>query len=635
MSYQSKKCLLEVDVGITNFIGNNKGFSGTLKHRFSDFHVNEVRLDGSIVKLTDESVPDEAAESADVDYKIDAVSPEILLQLVELAMHGGQEVIIDVTDKSKSERREMHDLVRKKFPSKLVSNTKEKYGKKVLVVSKSNKSEADRRPTWPARRKGDYVHFVMHKENKDTMEVVNLIARKLKMKPNYITYAGTKDRRAKTSQMLCVRRVEPCRLAAINKHLNYINLGNYVFQPAALRLGDLKGNHFKIALRNVIGAEEDIKCALNYLKSEGFINYYGLQRFGSSFEVPTYYIGRALLLGEWAKAIDLILASREYEARDDVRAARATWQETRNAEAAYGKLGKGQNTVEGKLLQGLVKNGSDVMGALNFIPRNMRLLYLHSYQSLIWNKVASQRIEEFGLKPVVGDLVLRKVEDGTSADCMLQEVVSECNAGALPEDCNGESQPDAVTASEGVCNEEEIDFRGRQVCVLTEEQVKEASILDVVLPLPGYSVTYPNNTIAGWYEDLLKVDGLTSATMRQKAKSYSLRGSYRHLVVRPDYMSWKALRYSSPDDTLILSDVEQLRLVETPRDNPDGEYKALVVEFMLPPSCYATMALRQVMRQDTSAGFQANLGHHVQRHKRMCDTEESPLKKLKSDDYSV
>lgn len=34
------------------------------------------------------------------------------------------------------------------------------------------------------------------------------------------------------------------------------------------------------------------------------------------------------------------------------------------------------------------------------------MLYIHSFQSLVWNKIVSKRIKEFGLHPIVGDLVL-------------------------------------------------------------------------------------------------------------------------------------------------------------------------------------------------------------------------------------
>lgn len=41
------------------------------------------------------------------------------------------------------------------------------------------------------------------------------------------------------------------------------------------------------------------------------------------------------------------------------------------------------------------------------IPRNNRLMYIHSYQSYVWNNMVSKRIEDYGLKPVPGDLVLK------------------------------------------------------------------------------------------------------------------------------------------------------------------------------------------------------------------------------------
>ena len=41
------------------------------------------------------------------------------------------------------------------------------------------------------------------------------------------------------------------------------------------------------------------------------------------------------------------------------------------------------------------------------IPKNTRLMYVHSYQSYVWNRVVSRRIRECGLQLIAGDLVLK------------------------------------------------------------------------------------------------------------------------------------------------------------------------------------------------------------------------------------
>ena len=40
------------------------------------------------------------------------------------------------------------------------------------------------------------------------------------------------------------------------------------------------------------------------------------------------------------------------------------------------------------------------------VARNTQLMYIHSYQSYVWNTMVSRRIRELGLKPIVGDLVI-------------------------------------------------------------------------------------------------------------------------------------------------------------------------------------------------------------------------------------
>jgi tRNA pseudouridine13 synthase len=85
------------------------------------------------------------------------------------------------------------------------------------------------------------------------------------------------------------------------------------------------------------------------------------------------------------------------------------------------------------------------------------------------------------------------------------------------------------------------------------------------------------------------------------------------VFVKPDEFSWKFMRYENPSDDLILSDVSKIFKDPEPVDKPEGENLALIMDFVLPSSAYATMALREIMKCDTSVGSQITLEAEVKK----------------------
>jgi tRNA pseudouridine13 synthase len=84
------------------------------------------------------------------------------------------------------------------------------------------------------------------------------------------------------------------QLVGLNKNFHNVKLGNFrLRQGEALKLGDLSGNRFTITVREVSErSDELIRSGLESLKMKGFVNYFGLQRFGTCDEAPTHAIGK-------------------------------------------------------------------------------------------------------------------------------------------------------------------------------------------------------------------------------------------------------------------------------------------------------------------------------------------------------
>lgn len=548
----------EEAVGIMAFANKElKRFSGMVKKRYSDFVVDEIDLTGRVAQFTevmyeDSTKPPEAKEevSDDNTAKLAVFERELgeLLEKVNVdAVMGlldgaSEEPVLSASIAEKSDRTKVHSAVRVAFGGTLVTDTVED-AVRILLKDNSMSGQDRKRARLDKRNFQDphrlpCVRFVVRKEYMETLEAVQLIAKRAGINSKDLNTAGTKDKRGVTTQFVTARHVNPKRLAAADGMAGgRLRISNLEAWPEALRLGDLQGNRFTLVLRQIDGGEDEIRAAIDSLSVKGFVNYYGLQRFGSMC-VKSHDIGQALLQGEWERAIALILDPRADEPDGLARQARRVWSETGDASAAH-HLFPFRYNAERQVLQHFAKQGgqSDRQGAIMSISRELRLMFVHSVQSLLWNRLVTERIRRFGMEPVAGDLVIG---------------------------------PDTPPTA------------------LTEEDITSAryNIFDVAMPVPGYEVKAPEGPIGELYREIVG-SLIDMEAFRPKTKGlWDLPGAYRHMLTLPKDVQCTLGYYDEPE-AVITGAAEDLKA--------EGKFGAVRIAFSLPSSAYATMALREIM----------------------------------------
>lgn len=195
----------------------------------------------------------------------------------------------------------------------------------------------------PELCKGEYTYFILEKKNKTTIQALQAIAKKFRLKLKDFGYCGTKDKQAITTQYCSAKgKIEDFELEGIK--VSVIGTG---IKP--LRLGDHQGNYFEIVLRDVDKLPE-IK--------ESFVNYFGEQRFSKN----NVKLGEALLMHDFKKTALII--------------------------------SEGEGKYEKNVKKHLSEKPNDYVGAIKSVPTKILLMMIHSYQSLIWNKMAAESSAE-------------------------------------------------------------------------------------------------------------------------------------------------------------------------------------------------------------------------------------------------
>ncbi len=126
---------------------------------------------------------------------------------------------------------------------------------------------------------GEHLWLWVEKRGANTEWVARQLARWAGVRPRDVGTAGLKDRHGVTRQWFSIwlpGRAEPESLPEIEG----VRVLEQVRHGRKLQTGALSGNRFVITLRNVAGDRSAIDARLQQLATEGFPNYFGLQRFG-------------------------------------------------------------------------------------------------------------------------------------------------------------------------------------------------------------------------------------------------------------------------------------------------------------------------------------------------------------------
>ncbi|PGH30122.1 tRNA pseudouridine13 synthase [[Emmonsia] crescens] len=570
-----------------------------------------------------------------------------------------------ITDKDL--RTKIHQTIRRIFASRLESSTDNDGAMVITAIPVSRKGAQSRggRGGGDARRGklgwselgGEHLHFTIYKENKDTMEVVTFLARQMKMNAKQFGFAGTKDRRGVTVQRASAYRIYADRLLNVGKSLRNAAVGDFEYRTDRLELGDLNGNEFIITLRDcqfpfdpkeeglpnaVSKATEIVSQSLHDLRERGYFNYYGLQRFGT-FSTRTDTVGLKMLQGDFKGACECILhfspqalsasqsqsqtqtqlqsqGTKTLISADDIARAEAihTFQTTGRSNAALDKLPR-KFSAESSLIRHLGRNKNDYFGALGTIPRNLRLMYVHAYQSLVWNFAAGQRWRLYGDKVVAGDLVLIndfKEKDGAGTAAGVEEFDADGDVVVLPD------AGDSANAADEM-------FERARALSAEEAASGKYTIFDIVLPLPGFDILYPDNEMTAFYKQFMGSERggkLDPFDMRRSWKDISLSGGYRKLLSKPgaEY-SFEVKAYARDDEQFVQTDLDKLkearngnekatRPAEVTGAGGDGDGDetadklAVIIKLQLGSSQYATMALRELMKDGGVKTYKPDFG---------------------------
>ncbi|KAJ9447966.1 Multisubstrate pseudouridine synthase 7 [Diplonema papillatum] len=386
-------------------------------------------------------------------------------------------------------------------------------------------------------RKGTHLHFNLYTEGISTQAAVKRMSDHLGIPLRNFSVASLKDAHCASTQAASVEGCSWRQLSLVNDMFELkkdMKVGDFETKSAPVQLGNCLGNRFDVVIRHVSGAyarsddgtlETELSQRLRWVKSHGFVNYVGYQRFALGGRAQPYDIAAGMLAKDWLKSIHALFGLRRNVA--DQVLPLVTQRQYEKALDALRRLT--DDAAEGEsqqpapppfyddVLVAMAATG-DARGVLSAcVPRVVKAHCLASLQSVLYNKMASRRLRRHGIQVAVGDTVAPLDHTGFSADD-----VSVVRSAA---------------------------------------EAKQYSIRDVVLPLLGVQRSDDNRPVPTTYpeaadidraahEELLRSLGLSLDVFEEATGDAAIfHGHYRHVWASCGNLQAFSLPAVTPDDT--------------------------------------------------------------------------------------
>ncbi len=238
---------------------------------------------------------------------------------------------------------------------------------------------------YPPSGQGEHLMMLVEKRGLSTLHMAGVLARHFGVRLGDIGYAGLKDKMAVTRQHVTVHVPgrKPEDFPALQD--DRVSILWVDLHDRKLRRGHLAGNGFSIRVRQV--SPQSVLHAhktLAILEAKGMANVVGEQRFG--LWDTNHRIGRAMVVGEWQEACDVLLGPTPEGHTDESRSAYAAG-DFPGALHAMPRSAQGERRV----LDALVR-GQGPKRAMQRLGRTETAFMVSALQSAMFNDVLRERM---------------------------------------------------------------------------------------------------------------------------------------------------------------------------------------------------------------------------------------------------